>query len=194
MNMNKLKLALATVLLCAGLPLTASAFETTSQTATLVAPNTILYTVSYTLGFLNRETVTPIAALRAGMESDFFHTEYTLQNETAVVPSGTSNAIVLSSDEDIEIKDGAYYLPEGRSAEFTLVSLFTFPTNETAHITQTALQITDLPFILVEDGEETLSGISTQLLADYRTPTVKAQETIAITNVTYTSEYNPNMK
>ncbi len=191
MNMNKLKLALTTVLLCAGLPFTASAYETTSQTATLVAPDTIMYTVSYTFGFLNRETKVPIAALRAENDSKFFHVGYNFMHDAEVIESGLSNAIVLTSDEDVEIVDGAYYLPEGRSAEFTLVSFYTIPAEQLSTV---ALQITELPFEMIEDEEGTLTGVAPAQLVQYRTPSIYLQPSVAITVQTTDTSYNPNMK
>jgi len=180
MNMNKLKLALTLIVLCLSLPTMASAYSVSNQTATLVAPNTILYTMTYTFGFLNREMHMPIAANRGGDNPDFFAVTYELMDGEQTLTIGESNAIILSSDSDVTITDGKYHLPKGRNAEFTFVGLLTLEESELAALETTALQITDISLPIFNEESESVFSVPADELPEYRTPTIDPQGTPTI--------------
>lgn len=153
-------------------PAVSEAYFTTMQNATKITENTTLFTVTYKFGFLNRELYMPIVTER-GLQatSTKFSVGYDLVTEDdEVLNVGSTTAIVLSGDEDIEIKNGRYYLPQGKSAEFTFVALVTTPTGETA---EASLLVTHLPFIMMKGDEEIAARLNPSELQYYRTPEVE---------------------
>lgn len=173
MNTNKMKLALGLfVFSCFIIPVSSEAYFSTTQTATKINEHTTLFTVTYKFGFLNRELYMPIIAERnLGTTSSRFSVGYTLlDTEEAIVNAGSATSIVLTTDEDVVIKDTRYYLPQGKSAEFTLVTLVTTPTEVT---TDASLLVSHLPFIMVKEGEEIPARLNPSEMQYYRTPTVE---------------------
>lgn len=172
MNTHKLKLALGLfVFSCVISPVAAEAYFTTAQSATKLTDDTSLYTVTYKFGFLNRELYMPITAVRGlATSSPAFSVGYDLLTPTnTVVTSGFALGIVLTDDEDVEIRDNAYYLPEGRSAEFTLMTVVrTTPGAQEG----TSLLMTHLPFTMIKGDEVIKARLNPSELQYYRTPAV----------------------
>lgn len=167
-----MKLASGLFILIFLIPQASQAYFTTTQSATKLNDETVLFTVTYKFGFLNRELYMPIVTER-GLQatSTKFSVGYDLMSEDdEVLDIGSSAAVVLSGDEDIQIKDGRYYLPQGRSAEFTFVALVTTPAGESS---DASLLITHLPFITINDGKALDQHLNPSELQYYRTPEVE---------------------
>ncbi len=172
--MNKMKLyvgALAVLLL---LPQSSQAYFTTAQSATRMSADTILYTVSYDFGFAGRELYMPIIAARGLQATDPSPLAgFTIYNQDReVITGGTANAIILSSDEDVQIRDNQYYLPLRKSAKFTLVALLTIPEGEQVADQDLYLEVSRLPFTMVKDGAEIPAHLNASELQYYKTPEV----------------------
>jgi len=152
-------------------PATGEAYFTTAQSATKITENTTLFTVTYRFGFLNRELYMPIITER-GLKADAtkFSVGYELITATdKIVSIGSTTALVLTNDKDIQIKNNRYYLPEGKSAEFTFVAFVTTPADET---TNASLLVSHLPFIMVDKGQEIPARLNPSEMLYYRTPEV----------------------
>jgi hypothetical protein len=169
-----MKLALGLFVFSFLLPLASEAYFTTAQSATRLTDDTMLYTVTYRFGFLNRELYMPIMAKRADGEAvKQYQAEYAILDEDdRAVTTGSSNAIVLTGDEDVTIKDGQYYLKAGKAAEFTLVALLTLP-KTAQQDADLSLLVTHLPFTTVMAGTPLHAQLNPSELQYYRTPEIE---------------------
>lgn len=120
-------------------------YFTTSQSAVRVAPNTILYTITYAFGLQKDDLYMPISAVRDlpnGANSNSVGYEITTDNE--ITHKGTAAAIVLS---EAEIVDGMYKVPAGYKANFTLFALYTGDAS-VGTSTRYALHMQELPYYI----------------------------------------------
>jgi hypothetical protein len=178
MNMNKMKLQIGALMMLALLPNTSLAYFTTAQSATRITTDTILYTVSYKFGFTSRELYMPIIAKR-GVEAPTTSplAGYQIMNDDeTVVTTGLSNSIVLTRSKDVKIKNNQYYLPKGKAAEFTLVTLLTIPSEQQTNDLNLSLLVTNLPFTMVQDGASIPTHLNPSELQYYRTPAISFDE------------------
>jgi len=174
MNMNKIKLYIGTLAVLLLLPNLSLAYFTTAQSATRLSDDTILYTVTYQFGFAGRELYMPIMAKR-GLEASSTspYIGYTIMNNDGTVSTiGATNSIVLSRDEDVQIKNNQYYLPLRKSAEFTLITLLTVPAELQKDDLDLSLLVTNLPFTMVKDGTPIPAHLNPSELQYYRTPAI----------------------
>jgi hypothetical protein len=168
------------------IPTPSQAYLTTSQSAVDLGNEMVLFTVSYKFGFLNREVYMPIAAKRNKDFSDvgtdagysiLFDGKNDAQATTSKISSGVTlnytvlpgkaRAIVLS---DAEIKDNRYYLPQGKSATFTLVALVDMSNSEAKE--DISLLMTSLPFTMIKDGAPIEARLNPSELQYYKTPEI----------------------
>lgn len=170
----KFKLFISIFAFALVLPASASAYSTTNQTATRLNADTVLYTITYKFGFLNRELLMPIIAKEALSETTFPNfVEYAIADETnKIVANVDTKAIVLSNDKDVLVKDGQYYLPKGKAAEFTLMALVKIPELALVEDQNIVMQIINFPFTLINGNESTKVKLDSSQLGDYRTPAV----------------------
>ncbi len=175
----KLKVTLLALALFVIAPHTSLAYFTTAQSAVQLNSDTLLYTVTYKFGMERGALHMPIGAVRnlqAGDASPYLG--YTLLNNgEAVIASGTTAAFVFS---DAKVVDNEYFVPKGKSATFTLVTLvklgkdFTVSEDEK---TELSLQVTSLPFNMVgADGSNesiTKLKLNPSELQYYITPELK---------------------
>lgn len=174
MNTQKLKLVVGTFLLVLTLPNASEAYFTTAQSATQINQDTILYTVTYQFGFLNRELYMPIVATRdLATTSNEFKIGYSILDGNTPTNLGTAYTVALSDDEDIQIKNGQYYLPDKKSAKFTLVTLLKTSPELVAKNPDLSLLVTNLPFLMVKDGQDIPARLNPSELKYYLTPAVK---------------------
>lgn len=170
-------------------PTPTQAYQTTNQTATDLGHGNVLFTVTYTFGFLNRDVYMPILATRnkdiddkgtnAGYsillngKTEAKATSSTITNADATfklnynILPGKAKAIVLS---DAKIKDGSYYVPKGLSGEFTLIALVDM--SNAASKENLSLQMTALPFSLIDNKKVTEATVPATELSAYKTPLV----------------------
>jgi hypothetical protein len=174
MNNFKFKVFIGLFTLALATPSISAAYSTTNQTATKINADTILYTITYKFGFTNREMLMPfIAKNTLGTTSFSNFVEYAVETDASKIVALTSaKALVLTSDADVIVKDGQYYLPEGRSAEFTLLALLKVADVNLVKNQNLSLQIKNLPFTMIEDNKSTLVELDTPELKPYRTPAV----------------------
>lgn len=174
-------------------PRATEAYLTTNQTATDLGNKQVLFTVTYKFGFLNRELYMPILASRnkdfadmgtnAGYsilvngKTEAKATSSTMKNADAsftlnysVLP-GKAKALVLS---DAQIKDGRYYLPKGKSAEFTLVALVDM--NKASSTENLSLLMTSLPFTMIDKGKTAEARLNPSELQYYKTPVISLKK------------------
>lgn len=150
--------------ICAVLFFTAAApqthaYKVTSAHATPLNDTTTLFTVSFQMGFLNRETAIPIVA-NSAYEKDIQYA--VVDKSSAVISGGTSTGMVVST---AAIKNGNYFLPKGKNGDFTLVVVYSNP-NASAK----SLKITELPFILYDGALTVGASIPKDSLAAFATP------------------------
>lgn len=170
-------------------PSVSQAYLTTSQSAVTVGKDTVLFTVTYKFGFLNREVYMPILADRNKQFDDkgtdagysvLFNGVNEARASTSVLTSdiatanlnytilpGKSKAIVLSN---AEIKDGRYYLPKGKSGTFTLIALVDL--SKTTLKDDVSLLMTSLPFTMVDKGKKIEARLNPSELQYYKTPEI----------------------
>ncbi len=173
MNNIKSKLFIGVFVLALIIPSSASAYFTTAQSATKLNERTILYTVTYQFGFAGRELYMPIVSERDLVASStVFKLGYEIQDNDKKTSVGKSRSIVLSNDEDVQIKDGQYYLPLTKSAEFTLVTLLTISDEELAADLDLSLLVTNLPFQMVKAGSPIPAHLNPSELQYYHTPAI----------------------
>jgi hypothetical protein len=187
--MNKMKLYIGALMMLALLPNTSLAYFTTAQSATRITTDTILYTVTYKFGFTSRELYMPIIAKR-GVEAPTSSplAGYQIMNDDeTVVTTGLSNGIVLTKSKDVKIKNNQYYLPKGKTAEFTLVTLLTIPSEQQTNDLDLSLLVTNLPFTTIQDGASIPAHLNPSELQYYRTPAVNVSKSgVTISGSTHT--------
>jgi hypothetical protein len=157
------------------LPITADAYQTTDQTATRLTNDTVLYTITYRFGFLNRELYMPIIAGRGvQIENNLPYAGFdVVDTEDTAVTSGVANGIILTKGKDVEIRDNQYYLPAGKVAEFTLLVFATIPPATQTNERELSLLMTHLPFTMIKDETESVRArLNPSELQYYRTPAV----------------------
>jgi hypothetical protein len=145
------------------IPTSAYGYRLTAASATAITADTTLYTITFRMGFLNREVSIPIMA-EQGSSTRTRAVSFALrQADGSPVTAPRVEAMVLSQ---AAIKDGSYYLPEGKNADFTLVALvrgLLEPGN-------TRLEITGLPFTLIDGNRRTDANAPSGYLPALRTP------------------------
>ncbi len=170
--MLKIKIFLLALIALVGLPQVSSAYFTTEQTATKIDEDTLLYTVTYRFGFLNRELQMPIGAVR-GLEfgTTSPYAGYIIQDdEKNVETGGSAYSIVLSN---AKVVGNEYYLPAGKSATFTLVTLLNLtpemitPKDGDRDL---SLLMTSLPFTMMKEGKAMPGRLNPSELQYYVTP------------------------
>lgn len=160
--------AIVALFMILAVPQATHAYKTTDQAAIRLSDTTTLYLISYEFGFLNREANLPIAAYRDNLSDNKAAVQYNVIDEAGNINiSGTTYGLVVS---DRSIVDDKYHLDEGRAGKFTLIVIRTNPARE---ITPLAVSITNLPMVLVDDGQEDDFALATTELKPYRTPFVK---------------------
>ncbi len=163
----------------------ADAYMTTKQSARVLNDTTALFTITYRFGFLNRELYIPVSANRIASTTARDSVGYTfVDRHQNTLMTGSTTALVLST---AAIKDGMYYLPQGKSADFTLVALLTVPKGMTPE--KYALQVTSLPFDMIVEGKTVKGQLNPSELQYYVTPTVTVPPvhvTAKVVGITYT--------
>ncbi len=171
------------------IPTNSQAYSVTNSTATDLGNGYALFTVTYKFGFLNRELYMPIEASRNTKFTDkgedvrysiLLNDETGAQASTSKITNddtsyslnynilpGTAKGIVVSN---AEIKDDRYYLPKGKSETFTLVTLVNMSNSPSKE--NLSLQMTSLPFTLVDGRKETNARLQATELESYKTPKV----------------------
>ncbi len=162
------------------------AYKTTSQSARQYSDTTALYTITYRFGFLNRELYIPISAVRGAMPTRDA-VSYELMTGSTTSNLGTMSALVVST---AEIKNGMYYLPAGKAADFTFVVALTMPAR--TKVADYKTQMTALPFIMVDKGKKINAQLNPSELQYYVTPTAGmnaklfSNDMVKVTGITYT--------
>ena len=149
------------------MPQSASAYKVTDSTAVKLSEDTILFSITYSFGFLNRDMMTPI---QSTLGDAILGNRVSYEVNSANTPLATpyAPAIVLSNDKDVSIKNGQYYLPRGKNAEFTLIGLLRLKDTDPQNALQMA--ITNLPYTTIDGDTQALGAVLPDELKDYRTP------------------------
>jgi hypothetical protein len=154
------------------LPQNSSAYEVVEKNAVSINENTVLLAVTYKFGFLNRETYMSIGAERGLNSSSSAYVGYDILNQGKVYKDGQVNSLVLSGTK---IRDGQYYLPEGKAGYFIMVALVTLPQGNEVSKEDLSLKINHLPFTMVKvkTGEKSKVYLSEEELKDFVSSKVK---------------------
>ena len=156
------------------LPAKGLAYFTTDQTATRLSKDTVLYTVTYEFGFQKREVYLPIGAIRGNGETNTSpYLTYTIFDNKKPTEVGKAAGFVFSTDPDVEIVDNQYHLPVNTAAKFTLFTLLTIPKETQDEKLDLSLQVTGLPFTMVQDGAKMPNHLNPSELQYYHTPVVE---------------------
>lgn len=185
--MNTVKMKLALFALCGLLiaPGTAAAYEVTDSSAQRLSDDTILFSVTYQFGFLNREMRMPIQAAY-GDDTHSNRVSYTINSGSETLENVVAPAVVLTSDEDVTIEDGQYFLPEGRNAQFTLYGFLRLAEDTPTNALN--LRITNLPYTMIDGSEEAIGVVLPDELPEYRTPSLTLTDGLTITSSPVTIE------
>lgn len=168
------------------IPTSSQAYSVTNSTATDLGNGYALFTVTYKFGFLNREMYMPIEANRNTKYTEkgsdvgysiLFNGQTEAKATTSVMNNndlsfslnynvlpGKAKAIVLS---EAEIKDDRYYLPKGKSETFTLIALVDMRNSTMKK--DISLQMTSLPFTMVDGKKQTGARLKASELESYKT-------------------------
>ena len=93
---------------------------------------------------------------------------YEIKNESGATIQPRSAGFVTATHS--EVKNNFHKLEYGKKSDFTLYVIAEIPQTSDEHY----LQITSLPFILVDkDNSTTLSGVVADRLPEYKTPAVQ---------------------
>jgi len=166
----KLVLPLVSVAIFMGITEGVEAYRVIDQNALQLNERTVLYTITFGLGFKKYETSVPVLAVRDdGDEMNRGAIAYELFKENGeIIDSGEVHAIVLSN---AEIDSGMYRVPHGESARFTLAALVTLPETEVHSEYDLALSVSYLPFdMTVIDGVTIQGKLNDSELQYYRAP------------------------
>lgn len=153
------------------LPQSSLAYKTTEQSTLRINDNTILYTITYRFGFLNREVYMPIGAVR-GLENGTTspYVGYDILDNGKAITAGKTSSLVLSK---ANIKNNQYFLPEGKAADFTLVTIVTLPEEMNEEGKNTALKINHLPFVMVKDKQVGRTFLNEREMEPYITSVIR---------------------
>jgi len=163
---------LASVTFFAFLPHVTSAYAILDQSAARLNDNTILFQVDYRLNYLNYDTYAPIFPFHVNETSTSSpYIQYSLVDEAGNKVAGLDSTSLVLSQADIV--DNQYYITDGESRPFSLVSFVTLPPELVATSGALALQIDWLPFTLVQDGKESDAAVRQKdLTNDFKTPLI----------------------
>lgn len=149
-------------------PTPAAAYKLVETNAVRLTDRYALFTITYQLGFTNREALVPMDTVR-GSDPDNKRTAYDLISNAGTTTAHMVRAIVVS---DAAIRGREYHIAKGMDANFTLVAIV-----ETQNTNALGLKITELPFTMVDNRvtvraavpRKNLSPFSTALLPDLAT-------------------------
>lgn len=170
-------------------PSTTQAYSVTKTSATDLGNGYALFTVTYKFGFLNRDLYMPVLANRntkftetgsnvnysilfdgqtkaTATTSTMNNSDLSVNLNYSILP-GKAKAIVLSK---AVIKDNQYYVPRGTSETFTLIALVDMRSSTIKN--NLSLQMTSLPFTLVETKKKIEARLKEAELASYKTSAV----------------------
>jgi len=171
LNIKSSVIAGAVLLTCL-LPGSASAYFTTAQTAVALNDNVFLYTITYDFGMAKYDLEMPVVAVRQSVaDNDTLAVGYKMvDSEGEATQIGDSVGLVLSKAKYV---DGAYVVPKGKAASFTLLVLVQATDDElTAYDAEQdlALQVTALPFVMKAEGIKIKANLNPSELKYYKTP------------------------
>ncbi len=147
-------------------PFTSHAYGTSEQTAVRLSDTHVLFTITYKLGFLNRDSSLPTLA-NTGLDRDI---SFVITNQDNNQIATNVGSIVLADSAKLQNK--RYFLPEGKNSDFTLVAVAEIPANDTDTTHQ--LKITNLPFITIDDANVAKLGqVDDNTLTEFQTPFVQ---------------------
>lgn len=166
MKAFKIKTLLGALMLVLCLPLyPAEAYEVTDTSATRLTPEYSLFTITYRFGFLNRESLIPMDAVRGGSRGDT-SVGFALTGANGTTTAHLAQAVVLSK---AELRGREYYIPRGKNADFTLVAIV-----KTQDVSALGAAVTRLPFTLIDDRVSLRAGVTGKDLATYKTELLPA--------------------
>lgn len=172
MKTIKMKLFAGLLVLPLLLPQISLAYFTTDQTATKITDSTVLFTVTYRFGLEKRDLFMPILALRnLDTNAAEFAAGYTLQDGNKKTDIGTTAAIVLTDSSNVTVKDNQYFVPAGKSAEFSLTAIVNVSKQDQID-SDLSLIVSHLPFTMVNDGQSFSNHLNPSELQYYLTPSV----------------------
>lgn len=171
----KYKLFISTIALCLIAPSVSFAYVSTEQTAARISATEALYTISFRLGFSNRDVYVPIQALRDQTTSDNALHYTILEDARHTTTTGLTRAAVIST---ASVQDGWYVVPRGSSATFTVLATLT--TDPSAAEADYALKVTHLPFTTIVDGLHIRNALTESELRGYLTPEIELNESDAV--------------
>jgi len=146
-------------------PLTSHAYGTSQQTAVRLSDTHVLFTITYKLGFLNRSSSLPLLANTTSPRDISF----SIVDQDDKVMVARTNSIILA--DNYKLKNNRYFLPEGRSSNFTLVTVAELFLDDTRKY---SLETTRLPFITIDDNNVARMGeVDKNALKEFKTPFVK---------------------
>ncbi|MBY0310067.1 hypothetical protein K2Q16_02910 [Patescibacteria group bacterium] len=166
MKAYKIKTLIGALALSLCIPIVpAQAYEVKDVQATRLTSEYSLFTITYEFGFLNREVLIPLDAMRGGSRRDK-SVGFALMGENGTTSLHTALGVVLS---DVELRGRDYYLPKGKNGDFTLVAIV-----KTADVSALGLAITRLPFVLIDGQVSVGASIAADNLGPYKTPLLPA--------------------
>ncbi len=151
------------------IPTFTKAYFTTEQNAYVLDENNVLFSIKYVFGTENYDVLMPIGARRSYLyNEEKTNVGYNVLEDGEITPIGKTYAVVLSN---ANVKDNNYFVPITKANEFNLIVLLTLPDGVTVDQFKPAVQVTSLPFKLIErNGNIQSNHLNEPELRPYRTP------------------------
>lgn len=153
-------------------PRDTAAYFTKAQSAVMLEDGKgVLYSVTYDFGVKKYDVYLPIGPERKSEKTDQtrIQTYALLEESEEEIGFGETLGVVVS---DAEIRNGEYFIPKGEAKRLTMIVLLMLPETAPTRSLDVALQVTNLPFRMVNGGVSIGARLNSSELQYYITPEV----------------------
>ncbi|MEZ4195041.1 MAG: hypothetical protein R3B53_01420 [Candidatus Paceibacterota bacterium] len=150
----------------------AQAYLTKGQTANLLPDKQgVLYTVTYDFGSASYDLYLPVVPERKSDNNDQARTlTYSLNDDRdGETNYGVTTGVVLAN---AEIQNGQYFIPKGEARRLTLVVLMAMDEVLPVRSLDLAMQVTNLPFMMINGAVQVKAQLNPSELKYYVTPEI----------------------
>ena len=146
-------------------PQTVAAYKFLDSSATKLNKSTVLFTITYQLGYGKYGIEAPVGAIEGNSTSSAYITYGIYNEDEARITKGKFSSVVLS---EASYREAQYILAEREVEQFKLVVLYTAPDGVNAD--DYFLRVNSLPFTLTYADKKFPNGLSSGEIKSYVTP------------------------
>jgi hypothetical protein len=148
-------------------PMSVSAFEMTSQSATKINQDTALFLINFDLGFLNSDSwLSSTVSQSASSSASIPMLNYIVEGGYNA-DDFTATAMVLSKAP--LSKDNYYYVPQGKREDFILVVLLQKKDKSNTTVNPTSIRVNNIVNQIKLNNKTTLRNFGPELLINHKT-------------------------